>query len=60
MLKYDKTISVHHWNIHCVAIEMYKAKKDLLPSFMNEMFEQTKGPSTRMGTIFVRPKVNSL
>ena len=24
------------------------------------MFEQTKGPSTRMSTTFVRPKVNSV
>ena len=59
-LKHDKTISIHHRNIHCVAIEMFKAKDHLSPSFMNEMFEQNKGPSTRMGTTFVRPKVNSV
>ena len=39
---------------------MFKAKNHLSPSFMNEMFEQNKGPSTRMGTIFVRLKVNSV
>ena len=35
----------------------FKAKNHLSPSFMNEMFEQNKGPSTRMDTTFVRPKV---
>ena len=59
LLKHDK-ISIHHRNIHCVAIEMFKAKNHLSPSFMNEMFEQNKGLSTRMGTTFVRPKVNSV
>ena len=39
---------------------MFKAKNHLSPSFMNEMVVQNKGPSTRMGTTFVRPKVNSV
>ena len=55
LLKNDKTISIHHRNIHCVATEMYKAKNGLSPSFMNELFEQNRGPSTRMGNTFVRP-----
>ena len=33
LLKHDKTISIHHRNIHCVAIEMFKAKNHLSPSF---------------------------
>ena len=38
LLREDKTISLHHRNIHNVAIEMYKVKKDLCPSFMKEIF----------------------
>ncbi len=61
LLKKDKTISIHHRNIHHVAIEMYKAKNDLSPSFIKENFEQKSGaPTTRTGDLFSRPKVNSV
>ena len=42
LLKKDKTISIHQRNIHCVAIEMYKAKNDLSPLFMKEIFDQNR------------------
>jgi hypothetical protein len=60
LLKNDKSISIHHRNIHCVAIEMYKAKNDLSPPFMKEIFDLKCGPSTRKGDAFIRPRVNTV
>ena len=60
LLQNDKTISIHHRNIHNVAIEMYKAKNDLSPSFMKENFEHKRGLSTRKGDTFARPNVNKV
>ena len=50
LLKEDKSVSFHHRNIHNLAIEMYKAKKDLSPSFMKEIFTYN---------IFICPKVRT-
>ena len=48
LLKNDKSISVHHRNIHSVAIEMYKVKNNLSPPFMKEIFNYNNGgPVTR-------------
>ena len=60
LLRNDKSISIHHRNIHSVAVEMYKAKHDLSPSFMKEIFHLNCGPSTRKGNTFFRPKVNTV
>ena len=60
LLKKDKSISVHHRNIRCLAIEMYKVKHDLSPPFMKEIFELYEGPSTRSRANFVKPKVNTV
>ena len=60
LLKNDKTISIHHRNIHYLAIEMYKVKNDLSPIFMSEIFEQKSGRKTRMENDFARPNVNSV
>ena len=57
----DGSLTFHHRNIHQVAIEMFKAKHDLSPPFMKEIF--THNPNsvgTRSGDIFVRPKVDSV
>ena len=60
LLQNDITISIHHRNIHNVAIEMYKAKNDSSPSFMKEIFEHKRGLSTRKGDTFARPNVNKV
>ena len=60
LLKNDKTVLIHHRNIHYVAIEMYKVKNDLCPSFISELFELRRGPATRKRNTFVRPKVNTV
>ena len=61
LLKKDNSLSFHHRNIHQVAIEMYKVKHDLCPSFIKEIFshkENEKG--TRAGDTFERPHVDSV
>ena len=35
----DNSVSIHHQNIHCLAIEMYKTIKGLGPSFMADIFQ---------------------
>ena len=61
LLKKDNSLTFHHRNIHQVAIEMFKAKHDLSPPFMKEIFcpkENING--TRSGDTFVRPHVHSV
>ena len=41
ILRKDKSISIHHRNIHSVAIEMFKVKHKLSPPLMTEIFEQS-------------------
>ena len=50
LLKNDKSTSIHHRNIHNVAIEMYKVKNKLSPPFMQDIFDHMGyGRKTRMG-----------
>ena len=61
LLKNDKSISIHHRNIHNVAIEMYKVKNKLSPPFMHDIFEDLGyGRITRMGDKFVRPPIKKV
>ena len=61
LLKIDKSISIHHRNIHNVAIEMYKVKNNLSLPFMQEIFDhKSSGCTTRMGDKFARPNVNTV
>ena len=39
LLAKDKSVSVHHNNIHAMAIEMYKSVQWHLPEIMNEVFK---------------------
>ena len=60
LLVKDKSISIHHRNIHRVAIEMFKVINQLCPSIMCEMFKLYIGPSTRSKKMFVKPKSNTV
>ena len=60
LLKNDKSISIHHRNIHCVAIEMFKVKNDMCPPFITNLFKLNLGPETRRRNTFVRPKVDTV
>ena len=57
----DKSISIHHRNIHNVAIEMYKVKNELSPPFMQDIFEDMGyGRTTRLGDKFARPPIKNV
>ena len=61
LLNRDKSVSIHHRNIHQVAIEMYKVKNNLSLPFMQELFDYRGcGRTTRMGDKFGRPNVNKV
>ena len=60
LLKNDKSISIHHRNIHCVAIEMYKVINGMCPSFISDLFTLNNGRCTRNCNTFVRAKVNTV
>ena len=40
LLKKDDSVTIHHRNIHALAIEMYKIHKDVDTDFMCEIFPQ--------------------
>jgi hypothetical protein len=56
----DKSMCFHHRNIHLVAIEVYKAKHDLSPPFMKEIFVTANKRETRSGDSLVRPHVRTV
>ena len=39
LLNKDNSVSIHHNNIHALAIEMYKVANDMSPDIMNEVFK---------------------
>ena len=54
LLIQDKSVCIHHRNIHQMAIEMYKVKNNLSLTLMNELFEyNNSGPNTRTGGRFL-------
>ena len=55
----DKSLCFHHRNIHQVAIEMYKVKHELSPSFIQDIFCAVNR-NTRSGTAFSRPNVSTV
>ena len=42
LLKRDNSVRVHHRNIQFLAIEMFKVKLGIAPSFMNDIFKKKK------------------
>ena len=57
----DNSLTIHHKNIHRVAIEMFKVKNGLCPSFLSELFQlNINGPHTRQRNTFMRPKVSTV
>ena len=55
LLENDKSLSIHHRNIHLLAIEMFKVKKGLCPEIMRNLFRLNSNPNSR--TTFTIPKV---
>lgn len=59
LLEKDKSVSIHHQNIHYLAIEMYKTIKGLGPSFMTDIFHfndninsENVSANTRLQSVF--------
>ena len=44
LLNKDNSVSIHHNNIHALAIEMYKVANDMSPDIMNEVFKLKNTP----------------
>ena len=44
LLNKDNSVSIHHSNIHALAIEMYKVANDMSPEIMNEVFKLRNTP----------------
>ena len=55
LLEIDKSLSIHHRNIHVLATEMYKVKKNKCPSFMKEIFDYNESTDK-----FHRPNVRTV
>ena len=53
LLENDKSLSIHHRNIHLLAIEMFKVKKGLSPSIIQDLFQENP---FRENT-FIRPNL---
>jgi hypothetical protein len=61
LLRKDKSISIHHRNIHNVATLMYMVKNNLSPPFIQDIFEyKGHGRITRMKDTFSRPNINKV
>ena len=59
LLRKDNSISIHHRNIHCVAIEMYKVKMIYLHHLCLKYLSKIRY-ETRSGNIFSRPRVKTV
>ena len=59
LLLKDKSVSIHHRNLQKVAIEMFKVKNELCPSFIDNMFCRINN-RTRSNAEFLRPIVNTV
>ena len=44
LLNKDNSVSIHHSNIHALAIEMYKVANDMSPDIMNGVFKLRNTP----------------
>lgn len=62
LLKRDGSYTVHQRNIQSLAIEMYKAKNNIGPDLLHNIFveRQYNGPTLRSNSDFVKPSVHSV
>ena len=62
ILNKDNSVSIHHSNIHALAIEMYKVANDMSPEIMNEVFELRNTPhyNLRHTSLFSTEPIHSV
>ena len=61
LLKRDGSYTIHQRNIQFIAIEMFKAKNNIGPQLLKEIFVEREynGSSLRTVSDFVMPKINT-
>ena len=61
LLEKDKSVAIHHRNIHVLATEMYKAKNSLSPQIIRNIFPINGGSySLRNTNYFKLPRSNTI
>ena len=62
LLKKDGSMTIHHRNVQKLGIEMYKAKNNLSPMLMKEIFTDRNysGPNLRSQTDYELPRANTV
>ena len=60
LLRSKQTLTIHERNIHNVAIEMFKVKKEVTHEFISGIFQIQNGPNTRSQRDFVWPNANTV
>ena len=60
LLQKDGSVSVHHLDIHYIAIEMYKIKNKLSPKIVQTIFQQREVSNLRSEQTFLRPNINTI
>ena len=61
LLEKDKSVSIHHRNIHRAAIEMYKVINNLSPGIIQDLFQKREISTLRIQTnTFIRPYVDTV
>ena len=62
LLSRDGAYTIHERNIQSLAIECYKASRNIGPSLLNDIFKVTEyqGPNLRNKGEFVRPSISSV
>ena len=59
LIQKDGSVSVHHQNIHYIAIEMYKIKNKLSPKIVQTILQQREISDLRSEQTFLRPNINT-
>ena len=61
LLEKYKSVSIHHRNIHRVAIKMYKVINNLSPGIIQYIFQKREISTLRIQTnTFIRPNVDTV